>query len=30
LLKRMEREGMVELHRHVVQRKNMPSNQDIF
>ena len=30
LLKRMEREGMVELHRHVVQRKNMPTNQDIF
>lgn len=30
LLKRMEREGMVELHRHVVIRKDMPTNQDIF
>jgi len=30
LLKRMEREGMVELHRHVIVRKNMPSNQAIF
>jgi CRP/FNR family transcriptional regulator len=30
LLKRMEREGMLELHRHALVRKEMPSNQDIF
>lgn len=30
LLKRMEREGMVELHRHVVVRKRMPTNREVF